>query len=296
VDDGSTDQFQAAVQPYQSRICVLSQPKRGVAAARNRAIEQARGEFLAFLDADDLWYADKIARQVNWLECHPRAALVHTAFRFTNTGGLPIVPQPTCYGAKAQGLCTPALLEHNTILLSSVLLRRAALGAERFRTEFEPCEDRDLWLRISRQWPIGYLDECLTAYRLHDSNCSAQGQRAIRARLKVLQNFQREETTVGLKAVARRQWEKEARRLGHIVYERGERIQARSLFAAAGIDADRDTLVRYLATFLPTAIYTPIRSVWRFVHGRSSNPHRLWSSGRFWGSCTQNVLKEPAGR
>lgn len=74
-NDGSTDNTQEVLDSYGSRIKVVRQANRGNAAARNAAVAQSRGEYLAFLDADDIWLPGRISRTVHALECNPRAVL-----------------------------------------------------------------------------------------------------------------------------------------------------------------------------------------------------------------------------
>ncbi len=81
VDDGSTDGSAAVLARYRDRLTVLSQPNRGEAAARNAGIRVARGEFVAFLDADDLWEPTKIARQLDRLRAQPAIDLSFTRFQ-----------------------------------------------------------------------------------------------------------------------------------------------------------------------------------------------------------------------
>src|SRR5438477_8352790 len=80
VDDASTDNTNGVLQSFADRICYVRQDRGGPSAARNRGILQARGELIAFLDADDLWRPTKLARQVDYLKCHPQACLVYTDF------------------------------------------------------------------------------------------------------------------------------------------------------------------------------------------------------------------------
>src|SRR5512141_947607 len=76
VDDGSTDDTEQACRSCAANVHYVFQRNRGPAAARNRGIAESHGEFVAFLDADDLWVSDKIARQLRALAAHPDAALV----------------------------------------------------------------------------------------------------------------------------------------------------------------------------------------------------------------------------
>src|SRR5436309_855641 len=80
VDDASTDHTEEAIQPFADRVIYLRQERGGPSVARNRGILQAKGELIAFLDADDLWRPNKLARQVEYLNQHPEACLVYTDF------------------------------------------------------------------------------------------------------------------------------------------------------------------------------------------------------------------------
>lgn len=77
VDDGSTDQTAAIAASYASAVVCISQSNQGIAAARNTAIRQAKGEFLCFLDADDLWLEDKLRKQVELLKTNPQIDAVY---------------------------------------------------------------------------------------------------------------------------------------------------------------------------------------------------------------------------
>ena len=78
VDDGSTDGTQSLVAGYGKAVRYVYQPNQGASAARNTALSQASGEFIAYLDADDLWLPEKLARQVEFLDAHPACGFVHT--------------------------------------------------------------------------------------------------------------------------------------------------------------------------------------------------------------------------
>src|SRR5712692_1132099 len=129
VNDGSRRGFWETVSPYRDAVRILEQPNAGVAAARNRAIEASDAPLIAFLDQDDRWRPEKIARQVHFLAEHHECALVHTGRRFIDANGEQI-PKPGPVWAPAEGSCLDRLILHNTIQPSSVLLRRAALGSE----------------------------------------------------------------------------------------------------------------------------------------------------------------------
>ena len=78
VDDGSTDDTQALMARYSDSVHYVYQSNQGASAARNLAIGHSGGEFIAYLDADDLWSPEKLARQVEYLDTHPTCGFVHT--------------------------------------------------------------------------------------------------------------------------------------------------------------------------------------------------------------------------
>ena len=81
VNDGSTDSTRSIIEGYGSRITMVNQENRGASAARNAGAQAARGEYLAFLDADDLWGADKVSRTCAALDSNPGASLVFSDYR-----------------------------------------------------------------------------------------------------------------------------------------------------------------------------------------------------------------------
>jgi glycosyltransferase involved in cell wall biosynthesis len=80
IDDGSTDDTAQALAPYRQSIRYITQPNSGPAAARNRGVGAARSDWIAFLDADDVWLPGKLRRQVECMTSNPRAGLIHSAF------------------------------------------------------------------------------------------------------------------------------------------------------------------------------------------------------------------------
>jgi glycosyltransferase involved in cell wall biosynthesis len=260
VDDGSTDGTAEIAERFGPRVRVIRQQQGGVSAARNAALAIADGEAIAFLDGDDRWHPEKITRQVAYLEAHPECGLVHTAVRHINDAGDEIArPGGAIPWRIAAGNCLGDMLAHNTITTSTVLVRRAALGADGFPEDLRLGEDWDLWLRLAARTEFGYLAEPLTDYRIHDSNTTRNLDRALTARLTVLDRA----VARGLDAVHRRavmdhrQWVFAG--LGHLAYDRGDFQQARTLFKQAGRRLDRVGIVRLIAASVPGFVREPLR-------------------------------------
>ena len=171
VDDGSTDGTEGVVAQFgaDDRIRWIPRAAEGRSAARNHGIAVSSGPLVAFQDADDLWEPTKLARQVDALAADPTAGLCYTAARFIDATGTRLAmrkpPEPL------EGFALPRLARGNVIILASVVVRRACfdqVGA--FEPNLHACEDWDLWLRIARRFPVAFVDEELTLYRVHPGN------------------------------------------------------------------------------------------------------------------------------
>jgi glycosyltransferase involved in cell wall biosynthesis len=163
VDDGSTDDTASALAGLGGRIRYLQQPTRGVAAARNTGARSARGEWLAFLDSDDLWRPHKLARQLAYHARVPRLRASQTGEIWIRNG----VRVNACrHHRKPDGDIFAASVARCVVSPSAVLLRRdlfEELGG--FDESLEVCEDYDLWLRLGARELVGLLDEPLVVKR-----------------------------------------------------------------------------------------------------------------------------------
>jgi glycosyltransferase involved in cell wall biosynthesis len=179
VDDGSTDGTPAVGRGYAERypnvIRYIRQEKSGVSTARNTAVREARHEWIAFLDADDWWKPEKLARQVAVieaavLESQPPPDLLYTPLH---------IFYPDGSSEEMQGLSPdrmwPELRYGNLITPSSVLLRRRLfLEAGGFDLRIHGSEDWELWVRLilDQKIHLGWVPAALTCYRETDVNSS----------------------------------------------------------------------------------------------------------------------------
>jgi glycosyltransferase involved in cell wall biosynthesis len=177
-DDCSSDGTAAVVDGFASadpRIKLIRQPRNaGPALARQAAIEQARGRFIAFLDSDDLWLPTKLEHQIAFARQH-HAALSFTAFRRINetgsvTGRLISVPSALTYGQ---------LLKNTSIATLTALVDRDIAGNIEMKNE--PYDDFCLWLSILKPGRVAYgLNEDLARYRVRGSSVSSRPLRSAR--------------------------------------------------------------------------------------------------------------------
>ncbi len=169
VDDGSTDRsLEVLAQFHDPRIQILQQKNQGAAAARNQGIQKAQGEWIAFLDADDLWLPDKLqtARAAIALG-GSRLGLWHHNYReFGAFGERAANPLKLAQGLRLEGEVYADLIIHNFIATLTVVARKAALEqAEGFDQGLRGPEDWDLWIKISQAWEVGYCPKPLAKYR-----------------------------------------------------------------------------------------------------------------------------------
>lgn len=170
VDDGSTDRTPEVAKKYNGRIKYVRQENAGPACARNRGIRLATGEYVAFLDADDIWKSDKLEEQVRAFRENPAAALVYSKINVINSKKVNSSARP----AKAySGKIFDNLLVENFILLSTVVVRSSALREVGcFDESLFTAEDTNLYLKLAKLHEIVCVDKVLVYYRKHGKNIS----------------------------------------------------------------------------------------------------------------------------
>ena len=161
VDDGSSVPLETVRELVESRRgqYLRLESNQGVSAARNAGVALSSGKYLAFLDSDDSWYPEKLARQVKFFETHPHYRLAQCREEWIRNGVL--VNQKERH-AMPDGEAFERSLELCVISPSAVILERELIcQVGGFDERFRACEDYDLWLRITCQHQIGLLDEVL---------------------------------------------------------------------------------------------------------------------------------------
>jgi glycosyltransferase involved in cell wall biosynthesis len=167
VDDGSPDDMAAAVRPYAERVTLIRKPNGGAASARNLGLDRARGELVAFLDADDYWEPHKLERQLGLFRTHPELGLTCGRW-FTQEPGGPRIAPPHCTDQDFDRVLTAtgklAFSVATKMWTSTILVRRTVVGSHRFVSGLEPSEDRDLWVRLVAAAPVYMCSEPLATY------------------------------------------------------------------------------------------------------------------------------------
>jgi len=174
VDDGSNDTTKAVIERYGPRVRYICQSNSGPSAARNRGTKVASGDWIAYLDADDEWHADKLRLQELAVRSRPEVALVYT-------GGRSIGPNYAReYYIEAPRIW-PRLRYGNFITPSAVMLRRQAwLEIGGFNEKLLGVEDWDLWVRLRSKYPFVGVAEPLTICKNTVGSLSSDPERMLR--------------------------------------------------------------------------------------------------------------------
>ncbi len=175
VDDGSADNSRSIIKSFSERdrrlVPVLLDKNGGAARAKNHGLERARGEFVAFLDADDFWAPAKLEKQVRLLRENPDVGIVGTEGFVVNSEGVPGEPLIGRHDVPRGRISLSSFFFTGFPLATSAIAFRKACvtdcgGFKDYRKSY----DYDFFLRITRKYDVDVIMEPLTYYRIHDSN------------------------------------------------------------------------------------------------------------------------------
>jgi len=171
VNDGSTDSTRQVVNGYGNLITYIEQPNGGAANARNAGLSSSLGEYIAFLDADDIWLPHKLEKQMATFSLYPDVALVYSQMiNFDEVSHEESLPWPETVHS---GKIFDELLVKSFILLSSVVLKASVIKeVGGFDEDLITAEDTNLYLRIGRKFEIAGQNEVLVRRRMHGGNLS----------------------------------------------------------------------------------------------------------------------------
>ncbi|MCH8010873.1 MAG: glycosyltransferase family 2 protein [Candidatus Marinimicrobia bacterium] len=188
VDDGSTDETAVLVEQEYPVIIYFHQSNKGVSAARNRGIREASGDWIAFLDSDDMWLPEKLERQFEALRANPDMKLCHTdEIWIRNERRVNPMKKHKKYGGWIFQKCLPLCC----ISPSSTLIHRSIFDEIGLFDETLPvCEDYDFWLRVTARHLVLYVDEKLIIkYGGHEDQLSKKYWGMDRFRIQALEKI-----------------------------------------------------------------------------------------------------------
>ena len=285
IDDGSTDTTKDVLREFNGHIRYCYQENRGPSAARNTGIAMAEGEYICFLDADDIWMPNKLEVQVAFMAQHDdiglvfsdeeevgldmgqhRSILAQTLFRSD------IVTQTPMQNAFKK------LLVENFIPTSMVMVRRTCFGkAGLFDESLRVVEDRDMWLRIAAYFKIACIPVILGKKRVHESNISKGTELTLRCRVDVWGNAHRRFPQLTPAAIMHNLMADAYLQLGYLLLTKGQRQDARRAALKSLAHASRAVFMRTsLHTFLPS--YRWFLAIWLLLFTFMSWPmtQLLW--------------------
>jgi glycosyltransferase involved in cell wall biosynthesis len=167
VNDGSTDNTLKIISKIQDpRLKIFSQVNSGHSKARNRGILESRGNYITFLDADDLWAKDKLKEQILFLDNHKDYGMVYCLGNAIKSNKILITQ--ISYEGYSGNIFDKIILNARFLHCSSIMIRKEILTLSNgFDETLSHYEDWDLWLRISLLTKIGYINKVLYFQRIH---------------------------------------------------------------------------------------------------------------------------------
>jgi glycosyltransferase involved in cell wall biosynthesis len=206
VDDGSTDDTPTVVRQWSAhpRVHVHRQSNGGQAHAKNQGIALSRGEFVAFLDADDVWLPEKLMRQMPLFAGRPDIGVVYSDYECMDSEGRPLPKGPTCMH---RGSVSGALLIENFVSFPTAVVRRECLerhGA--FDETLGMGIDYDLWLRLSAHCQFDFVAESTVRYRIWSGQMSKNYRKRYESAIRIMERFLDHNPGVVGHSVARRAW------------------------------------------------------------------------------------------
>lgn len=189
VDDGSSDNTKDILSPLirKNIIKYYHQSNQGEASARNLGIAISRGEYIAFLDSDDLFEPEKLEVQVKYLLDHPEVGLVHSCFVKFDNDGRDLGYRNTSWFT---GKIYPQILLYWTTLMAidTVIVPRKVFNeVGMFDVGLKMGPDLDMWRRIARRYPFGFINRSLARVRVHAGNISGNRIDAMDGFIKYLE-------------------------------------------------------------------------------------------------------------
>lgn len=236
IDDGSTDRTADIVKHYDSRVKLISVDNGGPAKARNRGIRESGGEYVAFLDADDLWQPTKLEKQLARFRESPKLGMVFTENYLFDSKG----PYADALGKRdtlMPGEIAANILIHSGLSTPTVMVRKSVLDAVgEFDESLKHAEDDNMWIRISAQYPVCLIDESLVGVRDHDNRCTRNlglSIDSVRRNIELLQTEYGERVRLAVAPAIPRALSDAHFDQGYIAFEQDDLVKARKEFWSA---------------------------------------------------------------
>lgn len=263
-DNGSSDASARIASDYGPQLRYFRSDRTvSLGAARNLAIARARGEYIAFLDCDDLWRPRKLEKQIALMRSNPALGLVATDTEIVKDRK--VLYRLFEQSQPARGMVFRELLERQWISMSSALLRKSAMDTTSlpdgagtwFDESLNVCEEADLFYRIAHDYELDFVNEPLTVWRVHSDNTTFKKFGQVAAETIAILQRQRlmhpdfDSRYAGLAEFIER---RAAFQLGIACWRAGENKKARETIAPY-LDGSAKFRLFWLASFLPGSFF-----------------------------------------
>lgn len=288
VDDGSTDKTLEIAKRFADtdpRVRLVTRPNSGRPAfPRNDGIAMARGEYLCFIDHDDIYDADRTWLLLDGLERNPEWVAVFHDLRMIDSEGKS-AQETYLSGPDFLGRATPYILPlahdwyecgksffvYQSLYMGAlhtmsvlIALKRVPAGAIVFDTSFSIGEDTDQWIRLALQGKMGYLNRVLGSYRQHETSITQNRELYLKDTLQMWQrNFERVKQMLSLTEICQYRLKISLRfsHLGHLRYLESRFLDARLAYREAlRWNFNRESIVGYLKTFMSPGFVRTVKS------------------------------------
>ena len=188
IDDGSTDKSDEVIKEFEGKIIYKYQKNKGASSARNAGVKLSKGQYISFLDSDDLWDKEKLMEQIEFFKEHPEAKICYTDEIWIRYG---VRVNPMKKHQKYSGWIFDKCLPLCIISISSVMMKRELFDeVGLFDEDLPACEDYDMWLRISARYPVYFIEKKLITKRGgHSDQLSRRIKNLDRFRIRALEKI-----------------------------------------------------------------------------------------------------------
>lgn len=170
IDDGSSDRSLEILREYEkkdNRCRVFTGPNQGLIGSRNMGIQQARAEYIALMDADDICMSERLATQLQYLQAHPRCVALGSRVLLVDPDNRPIMPWGVATAHEAIDAAYMAGRGAAIVNPSAMIVKSAFLQVGMYQKDFIHAEDMDIFLRLAEVGELANLPEILLHYRQH---------------------------------------------------------------------------------------------------------------------------------
>ena len=237
IDDGSTDNTKEILHPFMQRIRYIGlEENKGLPTTRNIGIQSARGEYIAFIDADDLWLPEKLETVVTYFDDHPEVSMVYSRHLNIDEHGH-ISGESAKKSLPSGNVFIRLFSEQNFILTSTAVVQKKVFETTgMFDESFYNCQDWDMWLRISFYFKVAGINKLLVKYRHNPHSLSKNRDNVLRYQKLVIdktyQAFKDSKNGISEKLYKKRLALHYAK-VGRYHLKNGNKVQARESFRSA---------------------------------------------------------------